>query len=88
MNEPPLWMNLATEKTKSSAGLVGTALPNSVNLEVKQSKGRKEITLWILEVDFTEARMEYARKWERIEVYRQFYGTYQPVQASVHIFGL
>lgn len=55
-------MNLATEKTKSSAGLVGTALPNSVNLEVKQSKGRKEITLWILEVDFTEARMEYARK--------------------------
>lgn len=55
-------MNLATEKAKSSAGLVGTALPNSVNLEVKQSQGRKEITLWILEVDFTEARMEYARK--------------------------
>lgn len=65
-------MNLATEKAKSSAGLVGTAPPNSVNLEVKQSKGRIEITLWIQEVEFKKAQIKDARKRERIEIYRQY----------------
>lgn len=32
MKEPPFWINLATENAKSSAGLYGTAPPNSVNL--------------------------------------------------------
>lgn len=38
-------MNRATENAMSSAGLVGTAPPNSVNLGIKQNKGQNRISL-------------------------------------------
>lgn len=72
MNAPPFCMNLATEKAKSSAGRCGTGPPNSVYLQKIKEDKEKYQT---------ETQNMAARAGTSMQIY-------QPVQASVHIFGL
>lgn len=73
MNDPPFCMNLATENAKSSAGRCGTGPPNSVYLQANQRKYKNN----------SQTQVQYM-----ILSAGTSTQIYQPVQASVHNFGL
>jgi len=84
MNDPPFCMNLATEKAMSSAGRRGTGPPNWVNLLCKirdngkgWSAGKRHV------YSYEPVVHEGDENW-----WLRQQAIYQPVQASVHIFGL